>query len=122
MTGNVRDEINFEVQGRTVIVTGGSRGVGYGIVEVFADAGAHANMVGRDSDVVSQAATRLADRGASVDCAIADITKPSERSRMTDEVMATRDDVDVLCFNAGIVTGRKLVDMAGQSGARILAN
>ena len=103
--------MSFEVHGRTVIVNGGSRGIGFGIAEVFADAGAHVTIVGRDRDVAAQAATRLADRGASVDCVIADISKPSQCARMADEVMATRGGIDVLCANAGMFTGKKLADM-----------
>ena len=103
--------MSFAVGGRSVIVTGGSRGIGYGIAEVFADAGAHVTIVGRNSDVAAQAVTRLADRGASVDYVIADIPKPSECARMADEVMATRGGIDVLCANAGMFTGKKLADM-----------
>jgi len=103
--------MSFDVHGRTVIVTGGSRGIGYGIAEVFADAGAHVTIVGRDPDVAARAATSLADRGASVDCVIADVSKPSECARMADEVMATRGGIDVVCANAGMFTGKKLADM-----------
>jgi 3-oxoacyl-[acyl-carrier protein] reductase len=103
--------MSFDVHGRTVIVTGGSRGIGYGIAEVFVDAGAHVTIVGRDPDVAGQAATRLADRGASVDCVIADISKPIECARVDDEVMATHGGIDVLCANAGMFTGKKLADM-----------
>ena len=53
--------MSFAVEERTVIVTGGRRGIGYGIAEVFADAGAHVTIVGRDPGVAAQAVTRLAD-------------------------------------------------------------
>ena len=52
-----------------------------------------------------------ANRGASVDCVIADISKPSECARVADEVMATRGGIEVLCANAGMFTGKKLADM-----------
>jgi len=99
------------VGGRSVIVTGGTKGIGYGIAEVFADAGANVTIVGRDPDVAAQAATRLADRGASVDFVIADISKPSECARMASEVVATRGGIDVLCANAGMFKGKKLANM-----------
>jgi 3-oxoacyl-[acyl-carrier protein] reductase len=103
--------MSFATGGQSVIVTGGTRGIGYGIAEVFAEAGAHVTIVGRDPDVAAQAATRLAGGGRSVTCVIADISKPSECARMADEVMATRGAVDVLCANAGMFTARKLGDM-----------
>ena len=46
-------DMSFEVRGRSVIVTGGSRGIGFGIAEVFTDAGAHVTIVGRDRDVAA---------------------------------------------------------------------
>jgi 3-oxoacyl-[acyl-carrier protein] reductase len=82
--------MSLAVGGRSVIVTGGSRGIGYGIAHVFAEAGAHVTIVGRDPDVAAQLAARLIDCGASVDDLIADISKPSECARMAKAVMATR--------------------------------
>ena len=103
--------MSFAVAGRSVIVTGGTRGIGYGIAEVFAEAGAYVTIVGRDPDVAAQAATRLAARGANVNFVIADISKPSECGRMANEVVATRGGIDVLCANAGIFKGKKLANM-----------
>jgi 3-oxoacyl-[acyl-carrier protein] reductase len=98
-----------------VIVTGGSKGIGYGIAEVFAEAGAHVTIVARNSDVASQAAARLVDRGSSVDFVIADISKPSECARMADEVTAARGGIDVLCANAGIFPEKMLADMTEEA-------
>jgi len=94
-----------------VIVTGGSRGIGYGIAEVFADAGALVTIVGRDPEAAAQAAARIAERGGNAECVIADISQPSECARMADDVMATRGAIDVLCANAGIFPGKKLAEM-----------
>ena len=61
---------------------------------MFADAGAHVTIVGRDG-------------GVSVGYLIADIFRPQECARMADEVMAARGAIDVLCANAGMFTGKK---------------
>ncbi|HEY5032279.1 MAG TPA: 3-oxoacyl-ACP reductase FabG [Actinomycetes bacterium] len=99
------------VGGRSVIVTGGTKGIGYGIAEVFAEAGAYVTIVGRDPAVAAEAAARLAEGGASVGYVIADVSRPEECARMADEVMAARDAIDVLCANAGIFPWKKLADM-----------
>ena len=99
------------VGGRSVIVTGGTKGIGYGIAEVFAEAGAHVTIVGRDPAVAAEAAVRLAEGGASVGYVIADLSRPEECARMADEVMAARGAIDVLCANAGMFTWKKLTDM-----------
>ena len=70
--------MSFDVQGRTVIVTGGSRGIGYGIAEVFGEAGAHVTIVGRDADTAAKAQARLSKGGASADYVVR--TSPSRPS------------------------------------------
>ena len=99
------------VDGRSVIVTGGTKGIGYGIAEVFADAGAHVTIVGRDAPVAARSAARLAECGASVSYVTADLSRPVECARMAGEVMAARGAIDVLCANAGMFTSKKLADM-----------
>jgi len=99
------------VGGRSVIVTGGTKGIGYGIAEVFAEAGAHVTIVGRDPASAAQAAARLADAGASVSYVAADLSKPAECARMADEVTAARGAIDVLCANAGMFAWKQLAEM-----------
>jgi len=98
------------VGGRSVIVTGGTKGIGYGIAEVFADAGDHVTIVGRDLDTAAQAASRLAENGT-VGYVVADISKPDECARMAEEVLAARGGIDVLCANAGIYPAKPLAAM-----------
>ena len=99
------------VGGRSVIVTGGTKGIGYGIAEVFAEVGDHVTIVGRDPDTAAQAAARLAEAGASVGYVVADISQPQECARMAAEVMAARGAIDVLCANAGMFVGKRLAEM-----------
>ncbi len=107
--------MSYAVDGRNVIVTGGSKGIGYGIAEVFAEAGAHVTIVARDSGVASQAAARLVDRGGSVDFVAADVSKPSECARMAQEVTAAHGGIDILCANAGIFPEKMLADMTEEA-------
>jgi len=100
------------MEGRSVIVTGGSRGIGYGIAEVFADAGAHVTIVGRDPQVGAQAAARLSSDGASVTFLAADLAEPAECARMAEAVLTRRGAVDVLCANAGMFVSKRLADMS----------
>src|SRR5262249_4250681 len=87
---------------RSVIVTGGRKGIGYGIAEVFAAAGDHVTIVGRDGDTAAKAASRLAEDGGVVGHVVADISRPEECARMAAEVLAARGAIDVLCANAGM--------------------
>jgi 3-oxoacyl-[acyl-carrier protein] reductase len=103
--------MGFSVGGRSVIVTGGTKGIGLGIAAVFADAGAHVTIVGRDPSAAARAADELANGGASVQYLIADLSKPAECARMAQAVVDARGGIDVLCANAGLFPGKLLADM-----------
>jgi 3-oxoacyl-[acyl-carrier protein] reductase len=94
------------VTGRTVIVTGGTKGIGKGIARVFAQAGANVVVVGRDAATGEAAASELG--GAYVQ---ADIGRAADCERMAAEAEARFGGIDVLCANAGIFPDVKLADM-----------
>jgi 3-oxoacyl-[acyl-carrier protein] reductase len=93
--------------GRTVIVTGGTKGIGKGIARVFAGAGANVVVVGRDAATGEAAAAELG--GAYVQ---ADIARAADCERMAAEAEQRFGGIDVLCANAGIFPDVKLEDMS----------
>jgi len=99
------------VTGRSVVVTGGTKGIGKGIAAVFADAGAQVTIVGRDQVTAAATATELSAHGASVTYVVADVSRPAECVRTAAEVVARAGGIDVLCANAGIFPAQKLADM-----------
>jgi 3-oxoacyl-[acyl-carrier protein] reductase len=100
-----------DMTGRSVIVTGGTRGIGYGIAEVFATAGAYVTIVGRDREVAEEAASKLPADRSMIGVVIADVSRPTECARIASEVMAARGAIDVLCANAGAFPEKRLEDM-----------
>ena len=75
------------ITGRSVLVTGGTKGIGNGIAAVFLRAGARVTIVGRDSTVGAQAA--------------------SEVSGMSLHVLRTRSRVSMASSSSPIVKWRK---------------
>src|SRR5947209_19380139 len=88
--------------GRTVLVTGGTKGIGKGIAGVFARAGANVVVTGRDAATGEAAAQELGARYVQ-----ADVAAEADCERMAAEA----GDVDVLCANAGVFPDVKLADM-----------
>jgi 3-oxoacyl-[acyl-carrier protein] reductase len=104
------------VTGRTVIVTGGTKGIGKGIARVFAQAGANVVVVGRDAATGEAAASELG--GAYLQ---ADIGRAADCERMAAEAEQRFGGIDVLCANAGIFPDVKLADMSEQDIDAIFA-
>ena len=93
--------------GRTVLVTGGTKGIGKGIAGVFAGAGANVVVVGRDRERGKAAA---ADLGA--EYVAADVGRAEDCERMASETVERFGGIDVLCANAGVFPDTKLEDMS----------
>ena len=94
--------------GRTVLVTGGTKGIGKGIARVFVRAGANVVVVGRGAEAGEAAAEELGSRAAFV---AADVGVAADCERMAAETVERFGGIDVLCANAGVFPDAKLEDM-----------
>ncbi len=100
------------VAGRSVVVTGGTRGIGKGIARVFARAGAKVMITGRDETAARAAVSELAGLGAgSAGYVLGDVSSASACAAMAAEAVSRHGGIDVLCANAGIFPDVKLKDM-----------
>ena len=85
----------------TVIVTGGSRGIGPHIAEALAKQGARVALVARSEPELEANARRLSESGAKVIAFPADVTSTEERRGLIEAVEQRVGPVDVLVNNAG---------------------
>jgi len=97
------------VEGRSVVVTGGSKGIGKGIARCFASAGAKVMIVARHLDQ-AQAAAKEIGKGASA-CA-GDVTKLADMEAMAKTAAERHGGIDVLCANAGVFPQARIEDMS----------
>jgi short-subunit dehydrogenase len=91
----------LDLKEATVIVTGGSRGIGPHIAEALAAQGAKVALVGRSEPELQANARRLSKSGTEVVAFPADVTSPAERRELIEAVEERLGSVDVLINNAG---------------------
>jgi L-fucose dehydrogenase len=87
---------------KVIIVTGGAKGIGEGIVEVLAREGAIPVIVGRSEEDNQKALDKIGGKGLQV---VAELTRPEDCQRAVEIVLATYGRMDGLVNNAGVNDG-----------------
>ena len=91
------------LHGKTILVTGGTRGIGLGMAEKMAAQGATLILTGRDQAAAEEVAAKLAAAtGASVAGIGASLTDENAVDSLIDKAVAVFGGIDVLVNNAGI--------------------
>ena len=93
----------FRVDGKVVLVTGGSRGLGLELSRQLAAKGAKLAICARTESQLERARAELAARGAEVIAVSADITNRSEVNKLVRDVVKKFGQIDVLINNAGVI-------------------
>lgn len=99
----------FDVSGKVVVVTGGSRGIGLSIAEGFVKAGADVYICSRSADSCAAAVAELSAYG-SCHAIPADLSTVEGCRRFAEELVVRTDKVDVLINNAGAIWAATLAD------------
>jgi len=88
--------------GRTVLVTGGTGGIGRATAVGLAAMGAHVAITGRDRERAEDAARDIRGAGpGKVDVFVADMSSQAEIRRLADEILQSLPRIDVLVNNVG---------------------
>jgi NAD(P)-dependent dehydrogenase (short-subunit alcohol dehydrogenase family) len=105
--------MEISMSGRTAIVTGGSKGIGYAIATRFVASGADVLICARGKDALDEAVKSIGEaakadktKGSNTVGRIAacagDVAKPEDVKRIYDEAMKAFGKVDILVNNAGV--------------------
>jgi len=92
----------FDLSGKVAIVTGGNGGIGLGIAEGLAQAGASVVIAARNKEKSAAAVQRLVALGAKAISLEVDVTKKDDWVRLLERTLEAFGRVDILVNNAGI--------------------
>ncbi len=107
----------FDVTGKVVFITGAGRGIGKGIAQVLAEAGADIALNALTPKYVDGTAAEIAKAsGRKVVPVIADVTTADGVKRAVDSVLATFGRIDVLVNALGDSIRKPLVALPGKDG------
>ena len=103
----------FDVNGRTVFITGAARGIGAATAERLYAKGANVALVGLEPERLEALAERLGDRAEAIE---ADVSDFDALERAVSRTVARFGGIDVAVANAGIAFTGSLADRSGGAG------
>jgi 3-oxoacyl-[acyl-carrier protein] reductase len=109
------------LQGRSAIVTGGSKGIGRGIAETFAAVGVDVLVTARSEADLEAAVSGLAGQPGKVSGLSADVSKPEDCRRVVETAVERHGGLDIVCANAGIFPSGRIEELTPDDIEQVLA-
>jgi NAD(P)-dependent dehydrogenase (short-subunit alcohol dehydrogenase family) len=91
---------NIDMSGKTVLITGASRGIGAAAARAFADAGANVALVARSTGDIAEIAGEIGEKAIAIPC---DVSRYGEVQTAIAKTVETFGQLDILINNAGVV-------------------
>jgi len=107
--------MDLKLSGKTVVVTGGSKGIGYACAEAFVAEGARVVIVSRSQANLDAALARITRGDRAVRAIAADLAHAGEAERMAASVEKESGAIDVLINSAGAARRYAPADLGAQA-------
>ncbi|OGZ44061.1 MAG: SDR family oxidoreductase [Candidatus Ryanbacteria bacterium RIFCSPHIGHO2_02_FULL_45_17b] len=111
----------INLRGKTTIVTGGAMGIGFGIANRLAEAGANVVIADMNEDVGKKSAEELIHRGFKAEFKKTDVADEKQVKDATNFAVKTYGGIDILVNNAGIYPIIPVMQMTPADFEKILA-
>ena len=109
------------LQGRVALVTGGSRGIGAGVAQALAAAGASVAVCARNGEAAAATAADIAARGGQAFGIAADVSHAADAERIVAACVERFGRLDILVNNAGITRDGLVLRMKDEDWRSVLA-
>ena len=109
----------FDLSGKTALITGGSSGIGEAMAEALGQAGAKIILVARRKPQLEEARERLAAKNVNViSCISADLESLDASSVLAKEAITSAGQVDILVNGAGVNLRETFMEVSQESWSR----
>ncbi|MHA6644765.1 SDR family NAD(P)-dependent oxidoreductase [Mesorhizobium sp. A623] len=98
----------MNIEGKRILITGGSSGIGYALAQALLAKGAKVAISGRRADGVTAAVRKLREGGSAIHGIVADVATSDGRAATLDKAVEALGGLDVLVNNAGGVRAGRL--------------
>ena len=113
--------MNLRFDGRTALITGGARGIGYAAARLFAEGGAKVALVDINGVLVEQAARKLSgETGAQAIGLRADVTSEGDVGTMISQVTGKLGPVDIFISSAAILDDKLFLESKPSDWRRMI--
>lgn len=90
----------YNMAGKTVLITGASRGIGAATARAFANSGANVALIARSTDTIADLAGEIGEKALAIPC---DVSRYAEVEAAVSATAETFGGLDVLIGNAGVI-------------------
>lgn len=108
------------LKNKTAIITGGTRGIGFGIVKKFLENGANVVLTGSRKESVDKALSQLTEYNGKVMGIYPDLCNPDEVQKAFSDINERFGSIDILVNNAGISSRTSIYDYTIEEFSKIL--
>lgn len=111
---------NFDLTNKVALVTGGTKGIGFGIALALGKYGATLAINGRNSEHGKKAKVLLQKEGIEVQFFKADVTKKANVNDLVDQVVNEFGKIDILINNVGMNIRKSLIDIEEEDWDQVI--
>ncbi len=114
------NHINFSLEGKVALVTGGAYGIGFAMAEALANAGAKIAFNCRSQENMDNALENYAEKGIDARGYICDVTDEEGVQKMVAQIKEELGSVDILVNNAGIIKRIPMIEMSAEDFRQVV--
>ncbi|MDO4650574.1 MAG: SDR family oxidoreductase [Eubacteriales bacterium] len=111
---------SFDVTGKVAIVTGGTKGLGHGIVMALAFHGAKVVITSRHQDDCDRVAQEVIDMGGEAFGCKTDVQNPDEINELIKKTVEKFGRLDIMINNAGVAVTKRFTEMTVEEYDRVI--